>query len=271
METHDVTNFEEEVIAGSYKIPVLVDFWAEWCGPCRVLGPILERLSQQARGRWTLKKVNVEEFQDVATEYNVKGIPVVKLFKNGHPVAEFTGALPEIQVENWLKKNLPSRNDENAEQAFLFLDNGNTDKAKFLLEEILKDEPDHPISAFYLGQILLFENPETAAALFSISGKDPHFMDHSGYLKKLALLIKSKDQHDLFADHPVKPLFLEAIQALSRQDFDLALQRFIEVIMKNKSYENESAREACIALFYYLGTDHELTRKFRRRFDMALY
>jgi putative thioredoxin len=271
MSEYDVVNFEQDVISKSHKIPVLVDFWAEWCGPCRVLGPILEKLARQSANRWLLKKVNVEEMQDVAAEYKIRGIPAVKLFRNGHPVAEFTGALPELQLQEWLKDNIPSEMDEKAEQALLFLDTGNLKKARSIFEAILKEEPNHSISAFFLGKILLFENPEAAESLFSISEKDPYFLDESGYFRKLSSLIKSKDRQELFAEHAVKPVFMEALRALAKQDIEQALARFIEVVMKDKSYENESAREACIGIFNYLGAEHELTKKYRRRFDMALY
>lgn len=271
MEAHDVTDFGKEVIEESYKIPVLVDFWAQWCGPCRILGPTLEKLAKQAEGRWILRKLNVDEHQDISLKYQVRGIPAVKLFKNGNVIAEFTGALPEIQVSNWLKSNIPSENDDKAGRALLFLENGNLPKAKALLEDILKNEPNHAISAFFLGKILLFNEPDSAMKYFSVSEKNPEFLTESVYFKKLAQLISSGRKKENFADSPVKGIFLDGIDALTKREFSRALEKFIEVIMKNKNYENESAREACIAIFYYLGQDHELTKRYRRRFDMALY
>ncbi|HEY6866409.1 MAG TPA: thioredoxin, partial [Candidatus Eisenbacteria bacterium] len=102
--SHDITDFEQDVIAKSRTVPVLVDFWAEWCGPCRVLGPVLERLADQAQGRWVLAKLDTERFTDVASRYGIMSIPNVKLFVNGEVADEFVGALPEREVRAWLER-----------------------------------------------------------------------------------------------------------------------------------------------------------------------
>src|SRR3989338_6415653 len=97
----DNSNFEKEVIERSKKVPVVVDFWASWCGPCNVLGPVLERLAREYKGEFVLAKLNVEDSPGKAEEYKVMSIPSVKLFKNGKIVDEFLGAIPEISIKNW--------------------------------------------------------------------------------------------------------------------------------------------------------------------------
>ena len=98
-------DFDKQVIQASKKVPVVVDFWASWCGPCRMLGPSMEKLAEEYKGKFILAKLNVEENQEKLQEYRVMSIPSVKMFKNGKVIAEFVGAIPESQVRKWLDSN----------------------------------------------------------------------------------------------------------------------------------------------------------------------
>ena len=105
----DVQDFEAEVLRKSMEVPVVVDFWAEWCAPCKVLGPILERLAAESAGKWVLAKVNTEVHQEIARQHAIQSIPNVKLCYERKVVSEFLGALPDYLVLRWLKKTLPSK------------------------------------------------------------------------------------------------------------------------------------------------------------------
>lgn len=106
--SHEITNFQSDVVQQSSSKPVLVDFWAPWCGPCRMLGPVLDELAGEAGEKWKLAKVNVDEYQSEASQFQVRSIPSVKLFHNGTVIAEFVGALPKDQIQSWLAQHLPA-------------------------------------------------------------------------------------------------------------------------------------------------------------------
>ncbi len=106
--SHEVQDFEEQVLQRSKQIPVSVDCWAPWCGPCRTLGPVLERMATQADGYWELVKINTEEHQALAAAFNIANIPAVKLFVGGKVADQFVGALPELEIRRFLEKALPS-------------------------------------------------------------------------------------------------------------------------------------------------------------------
>ena len=105
--TKEKSNFQVEVIEKSHKKPVLVDFWAPWCGPCRIIGPALEKLARESKGAWRLVKINADHHQDLVQQYGVRGIPAVKLFIDGKVANEFVGALPEHAIRQWLAEALP--------------------------------------------------------------------------------------------------------------------------------------------------------------------
>jgi putative thioredoxin len=105
MEVND-SSFDSNVLKSSRHTPVVVDFWAPWCNPCQMLGPVLEKLEKQYRGKFKLVKLNVDDNHAKAEEYSIRGIPAVKMFKDGKVVAEFVGAMPEVRIRSWLDQNL---------------------------------------------------------------------------------------------------------------------------------------------------------------------
>jgi len=268
---YDVMNFEVEVLEQSKERPQVVDFWAPWCQPCQILGPVLEKLASQAHAEWDLKKVNVDENQQLAAQFGVKGIPAVKLIVNGEIVSEFNGVLPEAQIKKWLKENVPSKESEQLDQVNALFDEGKQDEAVPILNQLIEQDPKHSEAAFLLSKVYLFSDAEKAISLLRVAQKDPQFLDEVYYLNKIAKLIELGNLPDQLPKAPVKDKIIQGLQALSQKDFDTGLNFLIEGVMIDKNYHNELPREACIAIFKYLGETHQITRKYRRRFDMALY
>jgi len=135
--------FEQDVIARSHEVPVVVDFWADWCGPCRTLSPVLERLAGEADGSWILAKIDVDANPGLAARYRVQGIPAVHAFKDGADVSEFVGALPEPRVREWLAQLGPSEADDAYEAGVAAEATGDLDGAAAAYARALELQPAH--------------------------------------------------------------------------------------------------------------------------------
>jgi len=267
---YDVSDFEQEVIQRSHEVPVLVDFWAAWCGPCRVLGPILERLAQQNDGRWDLAKVDTEKHVDVAQQYGIQSIPNVKLFVDGQIVDEFLGALPEHAVQRWLQQALPSTYRKQLEQAQQLFRAGKPSEAQPLLEQVVRLEPDNAQARVLLARLVLFNDPKRAAQLLD-NVEDPRHLELANAVRTISRLHDAIENPDAIPPSSVRELYRSAIESLFAQDFDTALRGFIEIIRNDRYHDNDGSRKACIAVFKILGEEHEITLKHRRDFSSALY
>ena len=268
---YEITDFQNDVLEASADEPILVDFWAPWCGPCRQLSPVLESLAE-ASNDWTLAKVNVDDHQEAAQAYGVRGIPAVKLFVDGEAVAEFTGAKPEHAIKKWLEEHLPSEEKNRIENARAALEEGNHEEAEQLLWPVLEDDPDHDEAQVLMARALAFKDPTRAEALANAAEvADPTLRQTRDGVQTITRLLTLADDPSDLPENGVKDTYLNAIRALSNQDFDAALDHFIDVVRTNRDYDEDGARKACVALFTLLGEEHPSTQAHRRTFDMALY
>lgn len=267
MQSSTPFDFQNDVIEQSKTVPVLVDFWAQWCGPCRILAPVLEKLAEHHAGKWVLVKVNTEEFPEISAQYGIRGIPNVKLFSNGVVIDEFTGALPEYQIEQWLAKALPSPWAEEVARAAAEMAAGNDAVAITLLEGVLVKEPENRDAAAMLVRLILFSRPEEALRLAETLEAEPDYADLSESVRTLgALLVRPASA---IPDGESREAYGEAVESLRNGDMDSALEHFISVLRKNRYYDDDGSRKACIAIFRLLGEEHEITMKYRRAFDRA--
>jgi putative thioredoxin len=268
---HEAKDFQKDVVELSSTIPVLVDFWAEWCGPCRVLTPVLERLAGKHAGEWELRKVNTEEMPDVAARYGIRSIPNVKLFVDGKPTQEFVGALPEAAVEAWLQKALPDKNRKALAQAEELIRGGKGEDASPLLEAVLGSSPGDEHARALLAMQVVFFDPERARSLVEgIHEASPDGPLAAGVLAILRCR-EVAARPDTLPPGEARDTYLSAASLLSQREFDGALGKFIEVIRMDRSYDDDGGRRCCLAIFAHLGEDHPVTRGRRREFGSALY
>jgi putative thioredoxin len=255
--TFDVENFEADVLERSKHVPVLVDFWADWCGPCRVLGPVLEGMAREeeafANPRWKLAKVDTERFTDVAARYGVRGIPNVKLFHHGNVIDEFAGALPEQQVRTWLESALPDPNSEQLMEAERLIKSGQTEAAVAIVDEILESDPGNRLARLLKAESIATNDPEEAAGMVQDIREDSDLFARAEGLRVLAEIKKILDNEDDLPESEARAPFTRAGRAALNGDFDTALEQFIKAIRADRYFADDMARKACIAIFKFLG------------------
>lgn len=265
----EVQSFEEEVIEVSYKKPVVVDFWAPWCGPCRVLGPVIEKLAGEQSDLWDLVKVNSDDHPEISTRFEIKGIPAVKMFVGGVVVDEFTGSLPEPAIRQWLEKALPSEAKNLLREAEHLLDAGDRVAAGELLDRVLESEPANPTAAGLRAGLLAFSDPARALLLAqtAMTG-EPRVVQIAGAVKTLSELLQ---KNDLDNSQEGSQEYAAAVKALQEDRLNDAFPLLIEVLKKNRYLHDDAARKLGVSVFTVLGPGHPVTRAYRRTFDMWLY
>ena len=260
-------NFKNEVIESSKQLPIVVDFWAPWCAPCRVLGPVIEEIAQEQVGSWKLVKINTEEQPEVAAQYNIRSIPNVKMFYRGDIVAEFAGALPKTQILRWLEDHLPSDEKEKWHALEKELKSQTKDEAQESLEKFIGQFPEHLPAKLALTRKIVFNDPARANALIANIKVGQEGYDLASDVHAYTELISLENDA---SDHATK-LLVRAQEELQKGKFDQGIEHLIEAVKIDKGVHRELPRRASIAVFRLLGNAHTTTKKYRRLFDMALY
>jgi len=281
-------SFEAEVLARSRTVPVVVDFWAPWCGPCRTLGPILERLAAEHAGAFVLAKVNTDEAPAVAQGLEIRSIPTVIAFRDGRAVSEFVGAQPEAAVRRFLAPLLPSEADRLVREAQDLASRGHANAAEERLRSALEQEPRHAGAGLALAR-LLGERDAVDEALAVLERVVPGGRDEAE-LDRLAAELRTRaaaggaadpgagsgEEAALRARLEASPGDLAARLALGRllaaaRRYEPALEAFLAAVRQDPKYEDEAARKAMVDLFSVLGGDHALTQEYRSRLAQALF
>jgi len=261
-----VANFEAEVIEASMNIPVLVDFWAPWCGPCKVIGPLLEKLETDYAGRFKLVKIDSDQEQQLAAAFGIRSIPTCVLLKNGQPVDGFMGAMPEGQIKAFLDKHLPAGDEPETEaaepDALDALAEGDLEGALEQMRQTVQAEPDNDDARFDLVKLLLeMGQDDDAKVAFA-----PVIAKAAGVrrLDSLQRWMAARDAQAEVADPDARAAELQAAIAANKRDFDsrfalaqllmaygqwtAAMDELLEILMRDKTWKEDLARKTFIAI-----------------------
>jgi putative thioredoxin len=264
-------DFEYEVIAYSRQVPVVVDFWAEWCAPCKQLSPILENLALEGNGAFRLAKVDVDSNPNLALRFSVRSIPNVKAFQDGQVVAEFLGMQPESRIREFIRKLAPSEHDLLLEKAQGVLLLGEAKEAEVVFRQFLIKAPENPAAMLGLARSLLLQRKIKETRL--ILGSFPASKEYNSaqLLTPLVIALVRLQDAPPFSDDPLEAAYLNALRLVSLGNFEAAMDGMLDVLRQDKHYHNDEVRKVLLGMFEMFGDENPLTRQYRSELASVLF
>ena len=274
----DDGNYEQIVLQGSRQVPVLVDFWASWCQPCQVLMPVLAKLANDYQGRFILAKINTEEQQAIAAQFGIRSIPTVKLFRDGRPVDEFAGALPESQIRAFLDRHLPSPAASLVAQAEERLAAGDNSGALALMTQAREVDPGNPRLLIMAARLQAAAGDLDGAdqTLGGLAPADRELPETRQLLGQLFFhrIASAADTAEAAArqvaaspDDTEARYRLAAHQVL-RNEIAEAIENLLLIVQKDRAFGDDAGRLALLRLFDMLGDDPAVSRYRARMFNL---
>jgi len=280
-------SFSRDVIEASQRIPVLVDFWAPWCGPCRVLGPMLEKIETEYVGRLRLVKINSDECPELAAQYRVRSIPYVVAFVDGKPIDSFVGVLPENQLRAFVERLLPNPAELQRRKAARLAADGDHHGAAAALRAAVALAPDNDSARLDLAALLLdnaatmgatamlVEAAELLASASKTARSEPRWLALSTRLDSLqraaqlppAATLRSRIDAD--ADDLAARLDLANLH-IAHREFEVALEQLLAIVERDRGFHDDVARKTMLAVFELAADQPQMIAAFRRRLATAL-
>ena len=261
-------DFEYQVVAYSQQVPVVVDFWAEWCSPCKMLGPLLERLAEEGDGSFRLAKVDVDANPNLSSRFNIRSIPTVKGFYNGQPVAEFVGMVSEAQVREFLKKLVPDESTLEIDKGLSLLGLGEARQAEETFRRLLENGSESPMVSLGLAKSLLLQGRGAEALQHINTIPVGSAFGSAETLRPLATAL-AKDSDP--SDDLLVAAYQRALTLVKRGNLPAALDGLIDILRENKRFRGGEAQKVILAIFELLGTQNQLTIQYRRELSSVLF
>ncbi len=266
--------FERDVIQKSHEQPVVVDFWAAWCGPCRMLGPILERLAGEPNSGFILAKVDVDANPSLAMRYRVQGIPAVKAFRDGRVAGEFVGAQPEPRVRQFIKQLVPSELDRTTEMAEDLIARRQWDEAESVYRQLLATSPNDPALKLGLARSLIGLGKgcdarkllEDLLVIPAMTQKVERLLPLTDYICSVA------EKDDANAELTVvEAQYRQAARLMGQGKLAPAMDGLLDVLRHNKMYRDGQVKAVMLGVFELLGDEDPLTNAYRREMASILF
>jgi len=276
-----LASFERDVLEASREVPVVVDFWAPWCGPCRSLGPVLEKLERESGGRWRLVKVNSDENPELSAQFGVRSIPYVVAFADGKPAASFVGAQPEGAIRAFLAQLVPAPSDVEVRKARAALAAGQTALAEEHLRNAIALDPSNDAARLDMVSILVDRGDLTAAreqwAL--LSPKAPQASSWATTSARLEAAERASTlpaaeelERRIAADPADCAARLDLAEVhIANRDFARALEQLLEIVKRARAFGDDIGRRKMLAVFEMAAGEPDLVSDFRRRLSATLY
>lgn len=276
-----VENFEQYVINNSVHVPVLVDFWAPWCGPCKTLMPMLSNLAEAYNGQFLLAKVNIDEQQELAMQFGVRSVPTVKLFRHGQSVDEFTGVLAESQLHQFIDQHVEKESDRRLPAIMELFSTGDQTTALEQLRELRQGEPDNQrLLEQELEMLIAMGRLEAAQELIkSLPANLQQETSIQAIFSTLQLKLaagnapSSEELQRRLEQNPndSEARYQLAVQLTTAGDYEAALECFLELLRRDRAYGDDAARKGMLMVFDQLGPDDKRVSHYRRQMFTVLH